>query len=143
MWYNVFVRVATFFFLPAAVLTEDGAFPPMPVLNVVLPIPSPSLRSAFHCFPFLNSFFPCHTSEITTVVDRRPRIGREPQTLRRYFTYPLSVQLLAHSFARRKNQPSSFQSLPHSLPKNTRGGGYPFLLVRTGHIPDRIDREHS
>ncbi len=59
-------------------------------------------RSAFPCFPFLNSF-PCHTSEITTVVDRRPRLGREPQTPRRYFTYPLSVQLLAHSFAHTKN----------------------------------------
>src|SRR5438093_896867 len=127
MWYNVFVRSATFFFLPAAVLTEDGAFPPMPVLNVVLPIPSPSLRSAFPCFPFLYPF-PCHTFEITTVVDRRPRTGRERQTLRRYFTYPLSVQLLAHSFARRKKQLSSFQSFPHSLPKNTGGGGYPFLL---------------
>src|SRR5438552_10851133 len=99
----------------------------MPVLNVVLPIPSPSLRSAFPCFPFLYPF-PCHTSEITTVVDRRPRIGRERQTLPRYFTYPLSVQLLAHSFARRKKQLSSFQSFPHSLPKNTGGGGYPFLL---------------
>src|SRR5207302_836229 len=127
MWYNVFVRSATFFFLPAALLTEDGAFPPMPVLNVVLPIPSPSLRSVFPCFPFLNSF-PCHTFEITTVVDRRPRTGRERQTLRGYFTYPLSVQLLAHSFARRKKQLSSFHSFPHSLPKNTRGGGYPFLL---------------
>src|SRR5947208_2534543 len=59
-------------------------------------------RSAFPCFPFLNSF-PCHTSEITTVVDRRPRLGREPHTPRRYFTYPLSVQLLAHSFAHTKN----------------------------------------
>src|SRR5438552_6797510 len=126
MWYNIFVSLATFFFLPAAVLMEDGAIPPMPVLNVVLPIPSPSLRSAFPCFPFLNSF-PCHTFEITTVVDRRPRTG-ERQTLRRYFTYPLSVQLLAHSFARRKKQLSSFQSLPHSLPKTTGGGGIPFLL---------------
>src|SRR5438874_5684707 len=127
MWYNIFVKLATFFFLPAAVLTEDGAFPPIPVLNVVLPIPSPSLRSAFPCFLFLYSF-PCHTSEITTVVDRRPRTGRERQTLRGYFTYPLSVQLLAHSFVRRKKQLSSFQSFPHSLPKNTGGGGYPFLL---------------
>src|SRR5438132_2663376 len=126
MWYNIFVSLATFFFLPAAVLMEDGAIPPMPVLNVVLPIPSPSLLSAFPCFPFLNSF-PCHTFEITTVVDRRPRTG-ERQTLRRYFTYPLSVQLLAHSFARRKKQLSSFQSLPHSLPKTTGGGGIPFLL---------------
>src|SRR5438552_7359234 len=29
----------------------------------------------------------------------------------------ISFHTLAHSFARRKNQPSSFQSVPHSLPK--------------------------
>jgi hypothetical protein len=34
----------------------------------------------------------------------------------------LSFHTLAHSLARRKNQPLYFQALPHSLPKNTRVG---------------------
>src|SRR5713226_6293335 len=39
----------------------------------------------------------------------------------------LSFQTLAHSFARSKNQLFCFQSIPHSLPQNTGGGGYPAL----------------
>jgi len=50
-------------------------------------------------------------------------------------SYLLSFQILAHSLARRKTQPFCFQSIPHSLPKNTRGGGSAlaslFLLGRS------------
>src|SRR6267378_6658217 len=39
--------------------------------------------------------------------------------------YPLDFDILAHSLARGKTQLVYFQSVPHSLRKNTRGGGYP------------------
>ena len=52
------------------------------------------------------------------------------QTRQRVSAYPLSFQSLAHSFAlfciflhSPKTQLFSFQSLPHSLQKTTRGGG--------------------
>src|SRR6266436_5297142 len=38
-------------------------------------------------------------------------------------TYSLCFQTVAHSLARRKTQLFSFQSIPHSLSENTRGGG--------------------
>jgi hypothetical protein len=41
----------------------------------------------------------------------------------RIIPYPLSFHILAHSLARRKTQLFYFQAIPHSLPKDTRGGG--------------------
>src|SRR5205809_6927773 len=68
-------------------------------------------RSPFPCFPFLNSF-PCHTSEITTRVDRRLRLGLAPQTHRRSSCYPLSVRLLAHSLAHSRHATPFLSRIP-------------------------------
>jgi len=44
-----------------------------------------------------------------------------------HFIQALSFHILAHSFAPPKTQLVSFQSIPHSLPKTTRGGGMPLF----------------
>jgi hypothetical protein len=55
-------------------------------------------------------------------------------------TYLLSFQILAHSLARRKNQPFCFQAIPHSLPKTPGGGGplsRPYLSLAGACEPAR------
>jgi hypothetical protein len=47
----------------------------------------------------------------------------------RHCSQVLSFHTLAHSFAPRKTQLVCFQSFPHSLSKNTRGGGMPYLII--------------
>ena len=65
------------------------------------------------------------------------------QTFRRFSvfrTYPLSFHILAHSLARPKTQPFSFQSVPHSLPKNTGGWGTSrsFKVAKTHRTQGRM-----
>src|SRR5712692_9903899 len=45
-------------------------------------------------------------------------------------SYPFSFHTLAHSLARAKTQLLYFQWVPHSLPRNTRGGGTDSLCQR-------------
>src|SRR5713226_5541513 len=45
-------------------------------------------------------------------------------------SYPFSFHTIAHSLARAKTQLLSFQWFPHSLPRNTRGGGIDSLRQR-------------
>jgi len=45
-----------------------------------------------------------------------------------FFAQVLSFHIVAHSFARTGTQLFYFQAVPHSLPKNTGGRGYPLLL---------------
>ena len=56
-------------------------------------------------------------------------------------TYPLCFDTLAHSWARQKSQPLSFQPLPHSCPQNTRGGiGYSSPLAVRFSLPSNFPR---
>jgi hypothetical protein len=47
----------------------------------------------------------------------------------RHCSQVLSFHTLAHSFAPRKTQLVCFQLFPHSLSKNTGGGGVPYILT--------------
>src|SRR6267154_98298 len=80
------------------------------------PHPRPSSQSA-SLLPFslyvLASLLPCFVASLPP-----------------HPSYPFSFHTLAHSLARAKIQLLSFQWLPHSLPRNPRGGGTDSLRQR-------------
>src|SRR5439155_21998753 len=87
--------------------------------------PAPILRTLFQV-PYPVSPLLASLTKTAGVGTNNSHSGSTPRRTRHW---PLSTHqgiqvvsfhTLAHSFARRKNQPSSFQSFPHSLPKNTR-----------------------
>jgi hypothetical protein len=97
-------------------------------------------RGVYQQFPFWNYELcarqPVFLPLCALCIRRLPRQGRVTSALAFSFnfqlwtlnrnlppTYLLSSHTLAHSFAQQKTQPFSFQSFPHSLSKNTRGGG--------------------
>ena len=70
----------------------------------------------------------CHTSDIPPgVALASPTLGLPlPQAFQRFLqlsTIPFTFKLLRTLLHSPKPQPFCFQSLPHSLPKTTRGGG--------------------
>src|SRR5882762_8943632 len=74
----------------------------------------------------------------------------ELSNVQRVRTYPLSFQILAHSFAlfctllhSSRTQPIYFQALPHSLPKNTRGGVPSQPQTGLRHLTDEAEANES
>src|SRR6266568_6801050 len=134
--------------------------------HAVLPTPSVSLRSvplphylpkSFPCHTSENSPVSpaiatdpkthlsksciCHTSDIPPgVALASPTLGLpHPQAFQRFLqlsTIPFTFKLLRTLLHSPKPQPFCFQSLPHSLPKTTRGGG----RVLTTHPPSERSR---
>ena len=124
--------------------------------NAVLLTPSvslrlfrlPSYKQDEHPAPILRTLFqvPYPVNPLLATLTKTAGVGtnnsHSGSTPRRTRHGPLSTHqgiqvvsfhTLAHSFARRKKQLSSFQSFPHSLPKNTRVG-VPLSAI----IPPRI-----